>query len=69
MTHADDLAFPHNDSDAPAYRCGLTKLEYFAAMAMQGLLTKGLKAQETYDDIIVDAYNCAQMLINELNKQ
>lgn len=66
MTNANDLVYP-SDYIEP-HSNGLTKREYFAAMAMLGLLTKGLKGQETYDDIIVDAYNCAQMLINELNK-
>lgn len=33
-THPDDCAFPGN----PEERAGLTKREYFAALALQGLL-------------------------------
>lgn len=38
MTKANDLAFPHADIDHPN-QPGLTKREWFAGIAMQGLLT------------------------------
>ena len=44
---------------------GLTKREYFAAMAIQGLLANG-RASITYN--IIDAVKIADALIEELNK-
>lgn len=43
---------------------GLTKREYFAAMAMQGLLARASKYSREYAEIAVDA---ADALITELN--
>lgn len=52
---------------------GLTKREYFAAMAMQGLLTNyvsyGLYGNhESQPNVHVQAIMCADQLIEELNK-
>lgn len=46
---------------------GLTKREYFAAMAMQGLLSN---SSEFYDSIFIadKAVVCADKLIKELNE-
>lgn len=38
MTHATDGAYPLPYSEEIAHSFGLTKREYFAAMAMQGLM-------------------------------
>lgn len=46
--------------------CGLTKREYFAAMAMQGILSNPFKM--TSDKIVSDSVECADALIEELNK-
>ena len=44
---------------------GLTKLEYFAAIALQGLL-----ANDVLDNLAArDAVKCAKLLIDELNKE
>ena len=47
---------------------GLTKREYFAAMAMQGLMNSAAyEADCDVDLITVDACHYADMLIKELN--
>jgi hypothetical protein len=44
---------------------GLTKLEYFAGMAMQGLLVNG---KNSSDELLAEyALNAARALIKELN--
>lgn len=70
-THGDSPAFSkaafYTDEygiDAPQE--GLTKREYFAAMAMQGLLTKFGNDYEL--QIAKDAIYWADALIDELNK-
>ena len=70
-THGDSPAFAkaafYTDEygiDAPQE--GLTKREYFAAMAMQGLLTKFGNDYEL--QIAKDAIYWADALIDELNK-
>lgn len=39
MNNANDPAFPNENPDAVPVYSGLTKREYFAAMAMQGILS------------------------------
>lgn len=83
MTNPDDPAFPgsieseYNDPQAGDYtlrqvlrNAGLTKREYFAAMAMQGMLIvgKGLALGITYVDIAKASLETADALIAELNK-
>lgn len=72
MTNATDSAFIFNpeflNQDNP-----LTKREYFAAMAMQGLLanpryTDNEKNETWYHDVKIDAVTQADELIKELNK-
>lgn len=48
---------------------GLTKREYFAAMAMQGLLAKAGINGEIYTDIVTHAVLNADALINQLNQE
>lgn len=62
-TFHDDFAFP---SDDVTYQ-GLTKREYFAAMAMQGLVTKSL-SYNTIQDFAKMSVKAANALITELNK-
>ena len=59
MTNPNDPAF------SPSVLCGISKLEYFAAMAMIGLLQ-----YSTLDEFQVaeTAISQAKKLINELNK-
>ena len=62
MTKPNDPAFPVSPSDYSA-KHGLTKREYFAAMAMQGLL-----ASDTHFTLVTDrAVDFADMLIEKLN--
>lgn len=50
---------------AISHPSGLTKREYFAAMAIQGLLANG---RAFITDNIIDAVKIADALIEELNK-
>ena len=69
MTNGNDLASPtllYNSAtgEANGHELGLTKREYFAAMAVQGLLAHGVK----HINIAQMAVSEADNLINELNK-
>lgn len=66
---ANESVYPCGDIQ-PEY--GLTKREYFAAMAMQGLLTNyvahGMYGNhESFPLVEEMAVSCADRLINELN--
>jgi len=70
-TKADECAFaipafetPKTVWNRPQY--GLTKREYFAAIALQGYLSTGEDA--TYDNYAEGAVNMADALIKALNK-
>lgn len=70
-THGDSPAFSkpafyHPDGAFDSPNNGLTKREYFAAMALQGLLTKFGNDYEL--QIAKDAIYWADALIEELNK-
>ena len=76
MTKANDLAFPAYNKNG-SYCLGITKREYFAAMALQGIVG-GKKAPAWYErdlstewqDIMAkDAVLLADALINQLNKE
>lgn len=62
----DDSAFPVFDSDGFPSDNGLTKREYFAAIALQGLLAGG-----KYFDVMapVKAVELADSLIEKLNRE
>lgn len=66
MTNKDDAVYQSNYDDNFAPEYGLTKREYFAAMAMQGILSGGR------DRVIVDVVRKAVMysdaLLEELDK-
>ena len=59
MMYGNDKAFPGANSGG-----GLTKREYFAAMALQGLLAGGAKAEHIPDVAVL----YADELINSLNE-
>ena len=68
MTHGDDLAAPIlPETEAVG---GLTKLEYFAAAALQGLIPRFKSNWEWSDiDYFADkSVELAKALINSLNK-
>jgi enamine deaminase RidA (YjgF/YER057c/UK114 family) len=54
----------HSNDD----NCGLTKREYFSAMAMQGLVPDTVRLGNTYQEQADHALQMADALIEELNK-
>lgn len=62
-TNKNDGAF------ASEYKFGLTKLEYFAAAALQGLLANSSINWVSEDKVVRSALVCAKMLIDKLNEQ
>jgi len=72
MTNPNDVAYPLNCDDhrdftylANSAYCGLTKHEYFAAMALSGLLARdGMLIERA----IPEARRAADLLVSELNK-
>lgn len=66
MTKANDSAYP-SESD---HHGGLTKLEYFSGLAMQGLLANNYMIKEYKPEYISNlSVFMANKLINELNEQ
>lgn len=64
-TQPNDNTEPTGDHRSCEPRGGLTKREYFAALAMQGLLTSD---EGGIPNLAKMAVECADVLINELNK-
>jgi len=76
MTNGNDLANALHVQDLndrafePMIHLGLTKREYFAAMAMQGICARGLYIHnDQIDKYAIAAVKLAESLINVLNKQ
>lgn len=69
MTKPNELTFPCPSDLHGEYHHGLTKREYFAAMAMQGWLTTrgGNLSHVNREDMAATAVMCADALINALN--
>lgn len=65
-TKHNDSAFPLYSDLLPIY--GLTKREYFAALAMQGLLSCDTDAKHAENAVACFAVTHADSLIKELNK-
>ena len=65
-TNGDEAAFAKPDTTFLPSQKGLTKREYFAALALQGLLAKGITFNATAT--VETAVKCADSLIEELNK-
>lgn len=61
------IEFQHLDADQVPQVHGLTKREYFAAMAMQGLIMMNGEGHLHFEGSEV-AVKIADALINELNK-
>ena len=68
ITRANDLAYPVKKVDTINYT-GLTKREYFAAMAMQGIITNKDGLDIKIERIVESAVDTADALIEELNKK
>jgi hypothetical protein len=58
-------AFPLISNEGYIINAGLTKREYFAAMALQALVTKN---NNEYDYCVISAVKYADELIEELSK-
>lgn len=63
MTHPSDFLYRQNDGER------LTKREYFAAMALQGLLSESAYNSFNKHKYAIEAVRHADALIEELNKQ
>lgn len=67
VTQQRNKCYPNMPAFASSESYGLTKREYFAAMAMQGLLAKiGNRTGKIYT--IIDAVKHADALIKALNQ-
>jgi hypothetical protein len=62
-TEPNDLAFPSSEGQSD----GLTKIEFFAAMALQGLLANSQSSRKP-GEMALKAIECANHLIGYLNK-
>ena len=65
VANSTDPNLPDFVKSALSHPNGITKREYFAAMAIQGLLANG---RAFITDNIIDAVKIADALIEELNK-
>jgi hypothetical protein len=63
-TNSNQPAYPHCDFGD----IGVTKREYFAAMAMQGLLANPAYADYSTESKASSAVACADALLKELEK-
>lgn len=61
-------AFYHPDGGCDSPNKGLTKREYFAAMALQGLLSNP-SADHPFSEVADDAVKAAEFLIERLNEE
>jgi hypothetical protein len=71
VTSPDDSLVPSRSRDGDydiIHTPGLTKREYFAAMAMQGLLANPVAKDVDYEDNLLFAVQHADELIIQLNK-
>jgi hypothetical protein len=68
-TNANDLCHQNISQDMGGnFHHGLTKREYFAALAMQSCRARG-SDYRTWEDLSKDAVEMADALIEELNKE
>lgn len=69
--YADEAAFPREEIKTDTLHMpaqwGLTKREYFAAMAMQGLMAAAAQ-QRHIPTVVQDSVNLADALLAELEK-
>jgi hypothetical protein len=64
-------AFYHPEGGIDSPQEGLTKREYFASMAMQGMLADNTEGYTEWDYEIIAKHSCkaADALINQLNQK
>lgn len=65
---ANVLVFDDSINGNRIVEIGLTKREYFAAMAMQGLMSKGQSIQVPYSNFAHSAIMMADELLKQLEK-
>ena len=67
-TLGNSQAFPYDYEFPKATNLdtGLTKREYFAAIALQGMLASGSFAN--FEELTINSVECADALIDALNK-
>lgn len=69
-TNPYDAAFIRTTGSIATPTDGLTKLEFFAGLAMQGILANSKYYEEnTNSELVKCAVSMAKALIDELNKQ
>lgn len=61
-------SFYHPDGGYDHPQAGLTKREYFAAMAMQGILANPHQNDLSINLMVEYSVDCADLLIEQLNK-
>jgi len=69
MTHKDDAAFARASSENNSSEFGLSKREYFAALALQGLLSDSGETYPMPKEISDWAVKYADALIDALNQE
>lgn len=71
MTQSNELAFAMLDPNGSYTQPGLTKREYFAAMALQGMLANNAEGNTKWNYDIIAQHCCkaADALIEQLNNQ
>lgn len=74
MTNGNDNAYPYathdQDGRVAEIEFGLTKREYFAAMAMQGMLSNdAVNRLDNANHLFEASVKAADALINALNKK
>ena len=68
--YPNDSAFARGGSQSATSRHGLTKREYFASLAMQGILSQArLKTIDDYKAIVTGSIIIADKLIKQLNEK
>lgn len=72
MSNGNYAAFPiqaNNEIGSLDAELGLTKREYFAAAALQGLLAGGAATRCSVSEIVGIAMDCADDLLSELARR
>ncbi len=67
-TYHNEPAFPMTDEIMAYGQAGLTKREYFAAMALSGYIAAGSTGMPLPEKLVDLAVKTADFLIDELNK-
>ena len=67
-TNKNDSVYPCGYKNANANQMGLSKREYFAVMAMQGLLA-GADFNMQLNELVLQSLSCADALIKALNAE